>query len=172
MSKRKIISGIVIAAVVLLAGWLGWNVLTQAQAKAEREALTATLPDFIFQSIDGHVYTKADLKADKKRVLLFFSPGCDHCQYEARQIHSYLPELTKAEILWIGPNMQEQIKAFAQEYGLDTLPGNHILYDNRLQMDTIFGTKGFPEIWIYDEQGALVKRYQGEAKWEAIIKYI
>lgn len=172
MTGRKIILRIVLLMVILLGGLLGWNVYTKAQAKAEREALTSTIPDFTFQSIDGGALTASQLGPHKKQVFIFFNPDCEHCQYEAQQAHKYTAQLAQTEINWIGPDTEERVSNFAQQYGLDTLSHHRVLLDTQQQMDTIFGTKGFPEIWIYDESGKLLKKYHGETKWEAIVNQV
>ena len=66
----------------------------QAQTAAPAEPAYVRNPDFppirLLEVDSLHFVTKADIKKNKKVLLLFFSPDCEHCKHQIRDIGQLL----------------------------------------------------------------------------------
>jgi thioredoxin-related protein len=63
-------------------------------------------------------------------------------------------------------------KDFSKQYGLDSFKNVHVIADTTKELERFFNVKSIPSIFIYNAQKQLVKRYNGETKIEAILKYV
>jgi thiol-disulfide isomerase/thioredoxin len=105
-------------------------------------------------------------------IFIAFNPDCEHCQYEAKSINERHREFGKTNIVMFTEEKDSVTKAFSKQYGLDTLKNVQVISDTTHEMDKVLGVKHIPTIFIYNKNNELVKRYDGETKIDAILKYI
>lgn len=156
---------------LLAAGsWLGTRTYQRYQAKKESEEQIQTLQHLGFESLSGGQVYLDEFDQEKPTVIIYFNPGCEHCQYEATEIVHRGEQFEKANTILVTPESSvEKLKAFAQTYHLNEVDNLAILIDKNRQFIRHFGTTVFPSVFIYDANQKLVKSYKGEVKIEAII---
>lgn len=162
MKKRiAIVLSCTMIATVLLS--LSMLVVKKNKTKAKQIALIATLPVY------SHV---KELRKNTPSVFIAFHPECEHCQYEAKDIHERHTDLENVNVVMFTVAKDSMTKAFSKQYGLDSLKNVHVIADTTREMEKIFDVKTIPTVFIYNAQNQLVKRYNGETKIEAILKYV
>ena len=130
------------------------------------------IPAFYFYTLQDSVFTNADLQQDKATLIINFHPECEHCQYEAEIIGKRINDFTNYQLVWVSYADTQQIKTFAQSYKLSDYKNITFLHDKDMVFDDIFGKSGIPASFIYDKNGKLRKQFKGEAKVEALLKYL
>jgi thiol-disulfide isomerase/thioredoxin len=150
-------------AILGLLGYFIVKITQKSQQKARANIATAQIPNF----------SKKEklLKNNTPSVFIAFHPECEHCQYEAKSINEKQKELENTNIVLFTEANDSLTKAFAKTYGLDTLKNVHVLTDSTNEMRRLFDIKTIPTVFIYNAQNQLVKRFNGETKIEAILKY-
>ena len=132
---------------------------------------TKGLPNITMKMLSGEVVMTNSLKG--KTILLFYSPDCDHCQREAKDIGENIQAFKEYAIYLIcSPRPNEVITAFQKEFGLENQPN---LYFGQADVDNVIkemGSIGTPSLYIYSEEGNLVKRIDNETPAKEIIKFL
>jgi thioredoxin-related protein len=136
------------------------------QDKEQQQTMISSLPSF-----NGLKDLKS-LKPNTPSVFIAFSPDCEHCQYEAKNINERRKDLEKAQIILFTSEKDSLTKVFAHTYGLDTLKNVQVISDKNDELYKFFQVESYPSVFIYNKEGQLVKLYKGETKIDAIIKHI
>lgn len=98
------------------------------------------------------------------KIVIYFSPTCEHCQYEAQEIRKHIETFGDTQILMISSDDSLSIKKFAADYQLDSLSNVQFLHLPNEQIFETFGSASVPRILIYNQKGNLVKDFKGEVK--------
>ena len=127
------------------------------------------LPLLTVLQTNGESITIRDLEG--KVVLIFFNPDCDHCQREAKQISDQKNIFKNHSVYFISIDSMTQIERFALEYKL-TDPNFHFAQVDGLAVyNTVGPLPSVPAIFIYNNK-RFIKKLEGEAKLEEIMKYL
>jgi thiol-disulfide isomerase/thioredoxin len=118
------------------------------------------------------LYKVSSLPSGKKTLLIHFNSTCEHCQYEAQELVKNAERLQSHNILLISDERIAIIQKFYEKYNLAKIPHLQILKSNGIDFKQYFGTSSVPAIFIYSAENKLLKHYKGEAKIEAILKYL
>jgi peroxiredoxin len=168
MKARKIIAIAVVGIVMMSLFFMISKMIKKTKSQKKIEQQTASLPDFSFQSTSGHPYTTDSLPSNKYCLIIHFLPGCDYCQYEAREIKKNIHKFTISEVLMVSSSDSIAVSEFAIKYGLNEYHNIHFLLDNAGLFHKKFGTSSVPAIFIYDRHHKLIKKIIGEVKTEVI----
>lgn len=167
---RKLLKYLIIILLLAACGWLGTRTYQRHQSKKESEHQVQTQQHVGFESLAGGKVYLDEFDRQKPTVIVYFNPGCEHCQYEATEISRHAEQFEKANTILITPEPSvDKVKAFAQTYHLNEVDNLAILLDKDRQFVKHFGTAVFPSVFIYSPDQKLVKSYKGEVKIEAII---
>ncbi len=100
--------------------------------------------------------------------MIFFEPDCDHCQREANEMQKHLDAFSKYTVYFFSPAPMDQMQQFFMKYNLS---GPNIFYA-QTPFNVILQELGAipaPSVYIYTEQGKLVKAFKGETPMEKIV---
>jgi thiol-disulfide isomerase/thioredoxin len=159
------------SAIIMGLCFISMKIVETNHEKEKQKALLATLPVFSSPDMKSHIIDDNLLTKNTPSVFIAFHPECEHCQYEAKSINDKQKELANTNIIMFTSANDSLIHAFARAYGLDSLKNVHILNDSTNTMRQLFAIKAMPTVIIYNAQNQLVKRFNGETKIDAILKY-
>lgn len=163
----------IILIVAALLAFFSYKLYKKIKKKAEIENNVKTLQQFSFIDITNNKpFSNKELKQDTISVFIIFNTDCEHCQYEATEISKNNEQFKNAQILFISYEEIKTIKTFAEKYKLNNISNIHVLKTSTDALFKTFGSLSIPSIYIYDKNDKLLKNYKGEAKPEAIIKYL
>ncbi|MGF7218334.1 peroxiredoxin [Spirosoma lacussanchae] len=108
----------------------------------------------------------------KPSIVIFFDPDCELCHREATQIRQQQAAFANTSVYWLTTQSLTKARAFAHQYGLDTLSMMHVGALTREEAYQAFGPTSVPHIFIYGADKRLRKEYKGEVKVEALLKYL
>ncbi len=129
-----------------------------------------TIPAFnIYTVPDSIAFANKNLQKNRPLVIMFFSPDCDHCQKETKELLAYKEELKNIQILMVSPSSYGAVKQFYEEYTLSAMPNIKLGNDINYALGSIYQLKTFPSIFIYDQFGKLAKAFVGNIGVPAIL---
>ena len=136
------------------------NTATTSHDTLEAYQKTPYIPSFKIQMPDGSWFSKADLKAGKPTLILYFSPDCGHCQVETESLLSKMKEFDNLQIVMITSRPFEDMKNFAEHYMIKRFPAIKIGTDPARLVTTFYDVKFTPFSAVYDKTGKLIKAYK------------
>ena len=131
------------------------------------------IPAFsLFSSPDSILYTKENLPKGVPIVIVYFSPDCGHCQYEAIEIVKNMKKLDKAFFLWVSYRKISEIAEFAKKYELEKYQNVKFVRDTKYVLPPYYKVEFTPFIVIYNSKGYYKKEYRTGAKVEELIEAV
>lgn len=169
--NKKILIAALLASVVGVIMWLILQSYQTLQHKKEIQTKMQQLPTVSLRGLDSTEVTLT--QKQQPTVLFYFDPHCEHCQHEAKELKKQAQDFKDVQLLWLSTERLWVLRAFEKEYALQkTIPSLTIAQISPQAADKQFGFRTVPTILIYDTEGNLAKKYVGETKIEAIVKYI
>jgi thioredoxin-related protein len=117
---------------------------------------------------DSSIFTKNDLKKKKATIIMMFSPDCEHCQAETKELTAHMDLFKKVQIVMASPLDYNYIKKFYEEYKLADYKNITMGRDPSYFLGTFFKIRSFPSIFIYDKKGNYVTSFVGSTPIEQI----
>ncbi len=131
----------------------------------------ALLPGFAFPLVPSGNIATDNLPA-KTTFVIFFNPGCGHCEYEGRELSRAQEAFKEATVLMVSTAPRDSIIDYRHRYGFDTIPHFYTAIDSTYMSLPLFDVKSIPTVFIYDTERRLRKTFFGEVKIEALLSYI
>ena len=169
--NRKILIGTVLAIVTSMLIFLITKTVIKLNHREKISEQTKTLQYLSLRSVGSNKLVDWS-KLRKSTVLIFFNSGCEHCQYEVSAIQKELIGFEGVNLLFISEESEEKIIAFSKKYQLDNKENILWLIINPEDVYETFGAISVPHIWIYNNEGILIKEFKGETKVEAILEWL
>jgi thioredoxin-related protein len=142
-----------------------------AVVKKQAEQRQQHLPSVTLVAMDSTLFSLPI--STKPTIIFYFDPHCEHCQNEAKELKKQAQVFQDVRLLWLSTERLWVLRAFEKEYELQkAFSSLTIAQISPQDADKQFGFRTVPTILIYDDQGNLAKKYVGETKMEAIVKYI
>lgn len=143
------------------------GIASSIPAKQEAVAAAKTFPAALLAE---HTAWQAPETASA-RVLIFYNPDCEHCQYEAKTLSTH-PDFQAMEVVWLSGASVEENTVFRQTYAREAPASFQFLEDPQHAIGNALGVRTYPTIFIYDTYGQLLHEYEGETKPEAIWRWM
>jgi thioredoxin-related protein len=122
----------------------------------------------LYQLPDSTLFTKADLKKKKPLLLIIFSPDCDHCQQETRELTANIKRFSKIQIVMASWLPFAQVKQFYQEYGLANYPNITVGWDKAFMLPPYYKLQSLPFMALYDKRGQLITVFSGKVALDKV----
>jgi thiol-disulfide isomerase/thioredoxin len=110
------------------------------------------------------VYTTDSIPKNKATVIIYFSPDCSHCQYEAKQIVKGQAELQNATFIWVSFHPLPEIISFKSQYGMDSFSNMVFARDPKYFLPAFYKVAFTPYMAVYNAQGQFVKEFREGAE--------
>jgi hypothetical protein len=131
-----------------------------------------TIPAFNIVTPDSAWYSKDSVPKNKPFVIIYFSPDCGHCQFEAKEIIKHSEDFKSVTFLWVSFHPLIAIKSFASQYGLDKLPNMIYGRDPKYFLPSFYRVEFTPYMAVYNAAGNFVKEFREGAKPEELAEAI
>lgn len=141
-------------------------------AQADTSLLYLKFPDvppFTFIKVpDSTKFVKADLKKKRATLIMAFSPDCEHCQHETKELIANIKRFKKVQIIMASPLDYKYLNNFYIKYELSKYPNITVARDPTWFLGTFYDIHNFPELFLYDKKGRFVKAFDGSVPVEKI----
>lgn len=132
-----------------------------------------SIPEFKINTVpDSSFYTSAELKKGEPFMMMFFSPDCEHCQRQTKELLAYKKELSGIQIVMISPLSFQDNKNFYDEYDLKSMPNVKMGTDVTFKLRLLYKITTFPSMYVYDKNGTLAKAFVGNIDVPAILNAV
>jgi thiol-disulfide isomerase/thioredoxin len=129
-----------------------------------------SVPAFSVYAVpDSSAYTNLNLRKGSAFILMFFSPECEHCQKETKEMLAYKDELKGVQILMVSALPYAEIKEFYRTFGLAAMPGIKLAQDVNIKLGLLYKVRTFPSMFVYDRRGTLAKAFVGNIAIPAVL---
>ncbi len=130
-----------------------------------------TLPPFHLLKTDSSTYlTKEDVKKNRKTIIMFFSPDCDHCKHQTESILGDSKDFKDVEIIMATYQPFEEMKEFYAHYHLADHPNIKMGRDEKFFLAPFYKIRNLPYLALYDKKGNLITTFEGTQKIDTILK--
>lgn len=155
---------------LLATGMVGLLIWAASRRGSKVEGIRQ-LPEIRTLTIDGDRFDVAEfLDSSKRTALMFFHPECEYCRKEVEGIIARHREFRDVQWLFITLAPAEVVERFLIDYPLDTIPFSIVLREDWPVTYKLFDVKGPPALFIYDENGNLLKRFKGATSINTIVE--
>lgn len=155
----------------LLAVGMGGLLFWAASRRSSKVEGIRKRPEIKALTIYGESFDSAEyLDSSKRTALLFFHPECEYCRKEVEGILARHREIRNVQWLFITLAPTEVVEEFLAEHPLESIPDAYVLRENWPDTYEQFGVKGPPALFIYDENGNLMKRHMGATSIRTIVR--
>lgn len=128
-----------------------------------------TVPPFTLLQADSTKFTKDQLKKGPV-LLMFFSPGCDHCQHQMEDMMKKIDEFKHTQIVLATYEKMEDMVEFISFFELAKHPNVRIGRDEKFFLPPFFKIQSLPYLAAYDKKGDLVNTWQGNVPVDTLLK--
>jgi thioredoxin-related protein len=158
--------------VSLLLLWRALPAQTQTHSAPEPAYLRfPTLPPFKILKVDSSTwYTKDDLKKNRRTMIIFFSPECDHCKHQTQDILAEIDKFKDIEIVMTTFHPFAEMKEFYNYYRLQDHPNIKMGRDEKYFFQPFYDFHNLPFIALYDKKGNYITRFEGNQKVSTLMK--
>lgn len=132
-----------------------------------------SVPPFTITKVsDSTKFSKDDLAKKKATIIIIFSPDCEHCQHETRELTANIHLFKKAQIIMASPLEHKYLKKFYDEYKIADYPNIIMGRDPSYFFGTFFHVRSFPAIFIYDKKGNFLNAFDGSVPIQRIAEIL
>ena len=134
-------------------------------------AQSAKVPPFKIVQSNGEVFRAHDLPMGKPIVIIYFSPGCDHCDFLTKELLKRQAEFTNASIIMITWQPVEIVAAFVQQYQLAKHRNIYVGTEGtNFFVRNYYKIEHMPFMALYTKNGDFIQQYSNETKLPALLK--
>lgn len=106
-------------------------------------------------------FTKENLDRKTSVMFMLFSPDCEHCQHETRDIVSNIKAFDKTQLILSTTRDFASMKQFYYEYGLDRFSNIIVGKDESYMLPVFFDIRNLPFLAFYNKKKELVSVFEG-----------
>ena len=162
---------IVIALFACFSGLHAQSPMVQAPVATEAPYLRfPTIPPFHLLKVDSSTYfTKDDLKKNRRTIIMFFSPDCEHCKHQTRDMLADFSKFKDIEIVMATFQPFTEMKDFYTYFRIADHSNIKMGRDEKYFLPPYYKMQSLPYIALYDKKGNYVTHFEGNQKVDTII---
>lgn len=131
---------------------------------------TKKLPNFEIETVGKGLFKTAQIKKNTPVVIMFFSPGCDHCIKQFEAMKKRIAEFKNIQIVMATYQPIEELAEFNKKYQLQKYPNIVTGRDVNYFFPPFFEISNFPYMAFYDKTGKLVTAFEGNMTVDNMLK--
>jgi thiol-disulfide isomerase/thioredoxin len=130
------------------------------------------LPSFKLILTDSSLFTEKLIPKAEYTCIVYFSPDCGHCQYEADQMIRNMDSLKQVQFVWVSYRDFNDIKAFGRKYQFDLYPNIILGRDPEYTIPAFFQVKFTPFVALYDHNKQFLKAWETGVEMPELLQFI
>jgi thioredoxin-related protein len=128
------------------------------------------IPPFKLLEVDSlHVITKDNIKKNHRVLIIFFSPECEHCKHQMRDILSDFSKFKDIEIVMATFQPFDEMKTFYNYFRISDHSNIMMGRDEKYLLPPYYRMQSLPFLALYDKKGQLITHFEGNQKVETIL---
>lgn len=130
-------------------------------------------PDFppirLLEVDSVHFVTRSDIKKNRKILLIFFSPECEHCKHQMQDILADFDKFKDIEIVMATFQPFDEMKNFYTYYRISDHPTIRMGRDEKYFLPPYFRMQNLPYLALYNKKGQYITHFEGNQKVDTIL---
>ncbi len=140
----------------------GNGLFAQADSSAPLYLRFPSIPQFTIYNVkDSSKFTREDLKRKKPTVLILFSPECEHCQRETKELEAHIDKFKNAQIVMVTYLSFGEMEKFYKDNHIADYPMITMGRDAKYFFPLYYKLRSMPSIFVYDKKGQFKKAFEG-----------
>ncbi len=128
------------------------------------------IPPFRLLEVDSmHVITKDNIKKNHRVLIIFFSPECEHCKHQMRDILADFNKFKDIEIVMATFQPFDEMKTFYNYFRIADHSNIMMGRDEKYLLPPYYRMQSLPFLALYDKKGQLITHFEGNQKVETIL---
>jgi thioredoxin-related protein len=124
-------------------------------------AQSGKVPPFQMVQANGKIFRAQDLPMGKPILLVYFSPGCDHCVTMLKELFRQAKSFENASVAFITFLSVAEVSKFIKDYGVANYPNMYAGTEGTtFFIRNYFRLKETPFVALYTKNGDLVTSYE------------
>jgi thiol-disulfide isomerase/thioredoxin len=152
----------------LILMWCMSAVIAQTENEAPYKRFP-TVPPFTLLKVDSTVITKEMLASKKPTLIMYFNPGCEHCQHQMEAIIEHKDEFKNIQIVMATYAPMNELSDFIEKYKLTELPNISLGRDTKYMLQPFYKIGGLPYQALYDANGNLLTTFEGNVAIDNVL---
>ena len=128
-----------------------------------------TVPPFSLLAVDSTTITKENLAPNKPTILMYFNPGCEHCQHQMEDMIAQKEALKEIQIVMATYAPLNEMAEFIDKYKVAEFPIIKAGRDTKYMLQPFFKIGGLPYQALYDSDAKLITTYEGNVKIDTML---
>jgi thioredoxin-related protein len=129
-----------------------------------------TIPPFHLLKLDSATYlNKEDLHKNRKTIVMYFSPDCEHCKHQTEAILADFKYFKDIQIVMATYQPFEDMRQFNQHYKIYKHPNILIGRDEQFRLPPFYKIRNLPYLALYDKKGNLITTFEGTQKTDTLL---
>jgi len=129
-----------------------------------------TIPPFRLLKLDSATYlTKDDLRKNRRTMVMYFSPDCEHCKHQTEAILADFKDFKDIEIVMATYQPFSEMKEFNEHYKIYEHSNILIGRDEQFRLPPFYKIRNLPYLALYDKKGNLITTFEGTQKTDTLI---
>jgi thioredoxin-related protein len=128
------------------------------------------IPPFKLLETDSlHFITKDNIKKNHKVLIIFFSPECEHCKHQTRDILADFNKFKDIEIVMATFQPFDEMKSFYNYFRIADHSNIMMGRDEKYLLPPYYRMQSLPFLALYDKKGQLITHFEGNQKVDTIL---
>jgi thiol-disulfide isomerase/thioredoxin len=129
-----------------------------------------TIPPFRLLKLDSATYlTKDDLRKNRRTMVMYFSPDCEHCKHQTEAILADFKDFKDIEIVMATYQPFSEMKEFNEHYKIYEHSNILIGRDEQFRLPPFYKIRNLPYLALYDKKGNLITTFEGTQKTDTLL---
>lgn len=147
------------------------SVFSQQMPMQPKPQQSPTVPPFHILKVDSSTYfTNSDLKKHHETLIMYFSPECDHCKHQTRDLLAEMDKLKNIEIVMATYFPFSEMKQFYDYYRIAGYSNIKLGRDEKYQIPSHYKIQSLPFLALYDKKGNLITTFEGNQKISILLE--
>ncbi|MES2647612.1 MAG: hypothetical protein V4717_12095 [Bacteroidota bacterium] len=142
-------------------------------ASLNASAQSAKVPPLKIVQSNGELFRAHNLPMDKPIIIVYFSPGCDHCDILTKELLRKQEAFRKASVVMVTWQPVEIVATFVQQYQLAKHRNIYVGTEGTsFFVKNYYKIEHMPFMALYTKNGDFVQRYSDETKLPALLQQL
>jgi len=120
-----------------------------------------TIPPFTLLKIDSSKLTREDLSKNKKTLIMYFSPDCDHCKHQTDSMLAAINQFRDIQILMATYQPLKEMRSFYKQYKIAKYQNIKLGRDTHFFFPPYYKIVNLPFMILYNNKGKLITTFEG-----------
>ena len=164
----KRLAGIIL--VLINCHFLFAQQVPQTEAQKPPYQRFPTVPPFKLLKVDSATFvTKEDIKKHRLTLIMCFSPECDHCKHQTKDIIAAMDKFKDVEIVMATFQPFAEMKEFYSTFHIADYPNIKMGRDEKYVLPPFYNIHSLPYLALYDKKGNLITTFEGNQKVDTLL---